>query len=219
MEKDSLEKFVRDHRGDFDDEVPSPEVWSRIEQTLPAAEKRRIQPVVYWSAAAAVALILITWSVFRWMNPANTITPVSMAHQNVFPKQHIILLGKQKDDIQKPDVRNDEQQALPDRQPVVNHNPVALNSEFLEVDAYYTSQINLRKDELFSNAAADPGIRKQVNSEFKQIDRNIDELKKDMRDNVNNREVVEALIQNYRVKLEMLENILKELKEKDANQR
>ena len=41
------------------------------------------------------------------------------------------------------------------------------------------------------------------------------ELKEDLRDNASNPEVIEAMIVNYRVKLEILEDLLHQLKEKE----
>jgi hypothetical protein len=219
MKQDPLEKFVSDNRRQFDDEEPSPRVWDALESSLPSDVKKPHRLNTLWRVAAAIALVVVSWTVFRWTMPTPDSAPMALLRNDIFPRQHIIQMHGFKDDKVAP-VKKDTQQAIPQQTFVaVNDNPAALNSEFLEVDAYYTSQISLRKDELFSNAAADPGIRRQVNAEFKQIDSNIKELKRDMNDNINNREVVEALMQNYRVKLQLLENILQELNEKDANKR
>lgn len=65
MSKDILKELIRQNREAFDDAVPGPHIWERIENQLPPelAEKkeRRIQPIRIWqwTAAAAVALLLV----------------------------------------------------------------------------------------------------------------------------------------------------------------
>jgi hypothetical protein len=42
------------------------------------------------------------------------------------------------------------------------------------------------------------------------------DLKKDLKDNVANQEVIEAMIQNYRIKLQLLEDMLNLLKQNET---
>jgi len=48
-----------------------------------------------------------------------------------------------------------------------------------------------------------------------ELDEVYEELKEDLKDNASNPEVIEAMILNYRVKLEVLEDLLNQLKEKE----
>jgi hypothetical protein len=48
-----------------------------------------------------------------------------------------------------------------------------------------------------------------------QLDSICTDLKKDLKDNIANQEVIEAMIQNYRIKLQLLEDMLKLLKENE----
>jgi hypothetical protein len=45
-----------------------------------------------------------------------------------------------------------------------------------------------------------------------ELDKVFEELKRDLKDNSDNEEVIEAMIQNYRIKLEVLDEILTQLK-------
>ena len=51
--------------------------------------------------------------------------------------------------------------------------------------------------------------------DFTEMDKAFLELKEDLKDDVDNEEVVEAMINNYRLKLKILERIMIEIEEKD----
>ena len=50
-----------------------------------------------------------------------------------------------------------------------------------------------------------------LNYDMVELDKVFEELKNDLKDNSDNEEVIEAMIQNYRFKLQMLEEILLQL--------
>ena len=51
--------------------------------------------------------------------------------------------------------------------------------------------------------------------DMEELDQAYEELKEDLKDNVANPAVIEAMILNYSVKLEILEDLLHQLKEKE----
>ncbi len=55
--EDSLERFIGDHRGRFDDERPSLKVWADIDRALSRKEKGRFN-LWRWSVAASVLLLI-----------------------------------------------------------------------------------------------------------------------------------------------------------------
>ena len=59
---------------------------------------------------------------------------------------------------------------------------------------------------------ANPAIRSELMSEISNLDELCQEIRKDLKDNMNTQEVVEALIQNYRIKVEILEDALDKMK-------
>jgi hypothetical protein len=87
-----------------------------------------------------------------------------------------------------------------------------LYKDLIEAEFYYTAQIDERKNELFMLAGNTPGLKKEVNIELEDLDAIFRELKEDLKDNAYNQEVVEAMIQNYMLKLEILEDILNQIK-------
>lgn len=85
----------------------------------------------------------------------------------------------------------------------------------IEARAYYSSQISNMEDEVYRLAGDDTHIREEINLEFEELDEVFEELKSDLKDNAANEEVIEAMIQNYRIKLQILEEILNQLKNAD----
>lgn len=89
-----------------------------------------------------------------------------------------------------------------------------LFQELLEADKYYTEQINARKEELFTLASGERGLQTDITNELDELDEQLIDLKQDLNDDANNQEVVEAMIDNYRLKLEILEDMLEQIKHK-----
>ena len=90
--------------------------------------------------------------------------------------------------------------------------------ELIEAEAYYTSLINVKKEEVFRLTSNSPDIQLEINTEMVELDKVFEELKEDLKDNAANEEVIEAMIQNYRVKLDILEEMLFRLKQSNESQ-
>jgi predicted CopG family antitoxin len=72
-----------------------------------------------------------------------------------------------------------------------------------------------RYEELQPFLADDPAAKEMLSTDMEELDDVYRELKEDLKDNASNPEVIEAMILNYRVKLEILEDLLNQLKEKE----
>lgn len=84
---------------------------------------------------------------------------------------------------------------------------LAYSEEFIEAENYYTAEIDQKMSELM-DLVDDESLIEEVNllrDEF-------DELKKEMGDHVNDQRIVEAMIQNYRLRLNLLKEMLGEMK-------
>jgi len=90
-----------------------------------------------------------------------------------------------------------------------------LYQELMETEVYYNSLVSQRYQELQPYFAGAPGMEEDLNSDMADLDQICRELKEDLKDDVDNVEVIEAMIQNYRMKLEILEDLLNQLKEKE----
>ena len=59
--------------------------------------------------------------------------------------------------------------------------------------------------------ATNPAMEEEIRYDIAELDRAYVELKQDLNEDLANREIVEAMIQNYRLKLKVLESILEQL--------
>jgi cytoskeletal protein RodZ len=92
-------------------------------------------------------------------------------------------------------------------------------TELSDAEAYYTSQISSKQAELAQYARQNPGIIEDLKKEFIEMDKGKAELKKDLAESNADEKVIEAIILSYRVKLEILDQMLTELhKSKEGNQ-
>jgi predicted CopG family antitoxin len=87
--------------------------------------------------------------------------------------------------------------------------------EIMETEAYYSRMVSDRYDQLQPFLVSNPSAEEMLTADMEELDEVYRELKEDLKDNASNPEVIEAMILNYRVKLEILEDLLIQLKEKE----
>jgi hypothetical protein len=105
------------------------------------------------------------------------------------------------------------------RTSITTYNEVnkQLNPELKEAEIYYNNLVNSLYKEATPLLTANPEMKKELAHDISQLDSICLDIRKDLKDNVANQEVVEALIQNYRVKIRLLEEMLIILKEDKDN--
>ncbi|MEI6047753.1 MAG: hypothetical protein WCS03_02555 [Bacteroidota bacterium] len=91
------------------------------------------------------------------------------------------------------------------------------NPQLKETEIYYNNLVNSLYLEATPLLTGNPEIKKELTIDITQLDSICSDIKKDLKDNVANQEVVEALIQNYRIKIRLLEDMLTLLKENEVN--
>lgn len=89
------------------------------------------------------------------------------------------------------------------------------NPQFREAEIYYNSLFNSLYSEATPLLTSHPEIKKELFSDISQLDSLCADIKKDLNDNIDNQEVIEALIINYRMKTEILEDMLDLLKQNE----
>jgi hypothetical protein len=86
-----------------------------------------------------------------------------------------------------------------------------------ETETYYKTLVNSLYKEAAPLLINNPDIKRELNTDLSHIDSICTEVKKDLKDNISNQEVVAALIQNYRIKIKILEDMLTVLKANEIN--
>mgnify|MGYP006286008565 CR=1 FL=1 len=81
-----------------------------------------------------------------------------------------------------------------------------------ETQYYYTGLINEKFRELKQYTKQSPEIAEEIKRDFNELDSIYGGLKNDLCEEVASEEVIEAMIQNYRIKLELLEDVLFQIK-------
>lgn len=83
--------------------------------------------------------------------------------------------------------------------------------ELYEAKQFYSKQVNYKMKEVTKQIIVYPEIAQELNSEFNELDSVYLSLKNDLKENIANEEVVNAMIENYKLKLQILEDILLQL--------
>jgi hypothetical protein len=179
MKTDKLEKFVKDHRNEFDDLVPDPALWDRIEKREP--ERTSVNWTTVLLRVAAVVVIFVSGYIF------------------------IDYLTKSSDSQEL--AKNE----------AIDSEDENMARDLIEAEYYYTTRIDERREEFYCLTSNNTGLRDDINTELVDLDKTFNELKEDLKDNADNEEVILAMIRNYRLKLEILDEILKQLRSADKN--
>jgi hypothetical protein len=86
-----------------------------------------------------------------------------------------------------------------------------MNPELRETEQYYEVLMNSvfsRVNLIFANY---PGLENEVRADIGELEKIGRELRDDLRENIANKEVVEALIRNYRLRIQLLEDLVDNL--------
>jgi hypothetical protein len=78
-----------------------------------------------------------------------------------------------------------------------------INPELAETESYYVTQIDQLMEEVENNH-----LTPEVKLILEQLDAEFNLLKKEMGEQVNSDQIIEALIENYRLKIKLLEKLL-----------
>ncbi len=169
--KDKLEKYIEEHRREFDDLEPSGGLWDRISDELP--QKRTIDYSLFARVAAAVLLMVASY--IYYVNSESNQQPVETTASGTQEQPEIY-------------------------------------KELKEAEIYYTTKISEAKDDLFVVLDDQPELKQDIENELKELNEAYTELESDLMDNASNEEIIEYMIQNHRLKLQILEEMLQQIK-------
>lgn len=101
----------------------------------------------------------------------------------------------------------------------VTSSETVANNGLSETELYYSNKVNQKRAQVYTMSTNYPELKTEMDNDLAELDTIMLELKKDLDDNVDNAEVIDAMIQNYRLKLVILEDIMAFLEqhEDDSN--
>ena len=83
--------------------------------------------------------------------------------------------------------------------------------ELLETEAYYSEKVSFQLNEINKCYKIFPELKSDIESDLNELDNMYKELESDLNENFYNREVIEAMIQNNRLRLEMVDRVLNQI--------
>ncbi len=86
----------------------------------------------------------------------------------------------------------------------------ALN-ELLETEAYYAREVSGKLSEIRKCYTLYPDLEQEVENDLIELEAIYNDLRKDLKENLDNREVIEAMIQNNRIRLNLVDVVLAQL--------
>ncbi|MCF8379364.1 MAG: hypothetical protein K9H49_07290 [Bacteroidales bacterium] len=86
-----------------------------------------------------------------------------------------------------------------------------LKPEIKEAEFYYNNQVTIKLNELQPFLVKFPELNEEVQMDFSELDSIYLSLKEDLKENIDNEQVLEAMIQNYRLKIKILEDLLSDI--------
>ncbi len=89
------------------------------------------------------------------------------------------------------------------------------NPNVIETEIYYNNLVKDLYDKAMPLLTSDPDLSKELNYDLSRLDTICMQIKRDLKDNISNQEVIEALINNYRIKIRLLNDMLDLLKQNE----
>lgn len=83
--------------------------------------------------------------------------------------------------------------------------------ELLETETYYAKKVSYQMKEINKCYEIFPELKNDIENDLDELNNMYKELEKDLNEDFYNREVIEAMIQNNRLKLEMVDRVLNQI--------
>ena len=171
---DNLEKYIRNHRKEFDTDLPSEKVWEGINEALEEPVLPRKQTTGWmWKAAAVVLLLTTSYLVFDKWNGGEG----QLATSESF------------------------------------------DEEFVNAERYYLKQINTLQEQLATHPDQE-FIGGELMTDLHSLDSMYNALKKEFSSSGDTERITDALIQNLRIRMEIINQqlrILERVKQQTSN--
>ncbi|SEM11359.1 hypothetical protein SAMN04487910_4140 [Aquimarina amphilecti] len=90
---------------------------------------------------------------------------------------------------------------------------IAMNQELQDIDTYYKGLVSFQVELVKKNAKLTEDDKEDFLSFMDELDQEYLLLKEEMTANLNNEYILEAIVQNYKKRIELIENLLEQIKD------
>lgn len=84
--------------------------------------------------------------------------------------------------------------------------------ELIEAEAFYAHQVNGKLDEIRKCYYTYPELKEEIETDLTELQVMYDNLKTDLQENISNKTVIEAMIENNRIRLKLVDQVLEQIK-------
>lgn len=185
--QDGLEKFVHQNRTAFDKAVPSPNIWANLEKQLEQSEQ--IAPTLNKNMPLSI------------LKPSKTNKRKQLWRYASVAAVGLLLLS----------IGGAVGSYWASNGAISTQNEIALgdiSEEYAEVEAFYTRQISNSMKELKKY-----NYDKTLLDDLEELDAAFHDLKREMGHStvLTDQEIIQAMVENYQMKIEILERVLERL--------
>ncbi|OFX57268.1 MAG: hypothetical protein A2066_20845 [Bacteroidetes bacterium GWB2_41_8] len=83
--------------------------------------------------------------------------------------------------------------------------------ELMEAEAFYAQEVSGKLAEIQKCYKVYPELKSEIEGDLNELEAMYMSLKKDLRENVSNKEVIEAMIENNRYRMKLVEDVLEQI--------
>jgi hypothetical protein len=83
--------------------------------------------------------------------------------------------------------------------------------ELIEAEAYYAQEVSGKLAEIRKCYKVHPELKAQIEGDLNELENMYMSLKSDLKDNVSNKEVIEAMIENNRNRMKLVDDVLEQI--------
>jgi hypothetical protein len=94
----------------------------------------------------------------------------------------------------------------------VEEGLVSFSDELIEAETFFTEQVNIKKEEVLAFSSSNNKATKQIMLELEKLELQYIDLREELEVNRNNAQIINAMVENYRMRLSVLEKLLEQLK-------
>jgi len=219
-----IDDFIDQHREEFDDESPSPEIWNRIQEKMKPATKagsgtlapvRALYPRRWMAAAAAAVVLAVSGWLYFSLRPSANPAPEIVKTKQVEPARsnNLPQVGPVDSTASKEVLAEAPRKPKAIRAPETDTKTAVPDDPAAEEMYHYTRLIELKHDELKSLKKDEPLLYKKFASDVNKLDSVYNTLKAQLPQQSNREQVIEAMITNLQLQIGLLNRQLKIIKQ------